>query len=108
MKVLNTLMLGVFLTATTIAAAAPAAEEQKPAKPAEHVTVGAPSTIPHDIKEFLPITYKQNSCLMCHRLAKTPDAGKGKIPLSHQTKGKVNGDRWNCIQCHVPHQDPEG
>ncbi len=72
---------------------------------------GAPPLIPHSTEGF-GITRSSNDCLMCH--AEGMELGKGhiatKVPPSHyvneytgeQTKERVIGLRFNCLQCHVP------
>lgn len=75
---------------------------------ADQPIVGAPSTIPHAVESYLPITADKNSCVMCHQLAKTDKAAKGEIPLSHVRDGKLAGERWSCTLCHAPSDAFEG
>lgn len=71
---------------------------------------GAPSTIPHPVEPYLPITIEKNACLMCHKQAVDQSAKKGEIPLSHYAGGKLEGTRYECTLCHAPvttHAEPE-
>ena len=65
--------------------------------------IGAPSPIPHPVKDYLPITLAQNNCLACHREAPLGRAAKtGEIPRSHYTaEGKLSGERYECMVCHA-------
>ena len=78
--------------------------------------LNAPPQIPHDIKDFLPITTQSNFCIGCHNQPDEWDKKREKgmptpIPRSHYTDlrnapGKVTdhliNSRYNCNQCHVP------
>ncbi len=69
----------------------------------------SPPLIPHDITGMLPIDKSNNSCMDCHMPEAAPASGATSIPKSHlvnlQTgehlKGKLDLERYNCIQCHV-------
>lgn len=83
--------------------------------------VGAPPQVPHDISPFIPITAKNNQCVLCHHAPER--MGKGRQPHlptamseSHYTsryepasQGKagpsVRGANFTCTQCHVPQAD---
>jgi cytochrome c-type protein NapB len=70
----------------------------------------SPPLIPHDLTGMLPIAETNNMCLGCHM----PEAAKGigatPMPKTHfidfdtgkDLKGKLDGKRYNCMQCHVP------
>ena len=73
---------------------------------------GAPPRIPHDVRDYLPITLAKNACLKCHDLerALTPE-DPTPIPPSHHVDWRnapgmkqkaVAGARWVCTSCHVP------
>ncbi|NWG87136.1 MAG: nitrate reductase cytochrome c-type subunit [Hydrogenophilaceae bacterium] len=72
--------------------------------------LGAPPQVPHEIKDFVPITLESNMCVGCHQ---QPDmVGKKKVkgqptplPASHYVDVKANTmhmGRYNCTQCHTP------
>ena len=90
----------------------------------------APPMIPHDVKDFLPITRENNACVSCHAPEIAPAMGATPIPASHfldmrprhicdgvkfkksidNTKNEtdvkklthLNQARYNCSQCHAP------
>ena len=73
---------------------------------------GAPPRIPHDVRDYLPITLAKNGCLKCHDVEKalTPE-DPTPIPKSHHVdlrnapgvkQEAVAGARWVCTSCHVP------
>ena len=78
---------------------------------------GAPPIIPHSLDGF-GITRSGNDCLTCHSEGIELDKGHiaTRVPPSHhvneytgeQTKDRVIGLRYNCLQCHVPQsqEDP--
>ncbi|MDD4930336.1 MAG: nitrate reductase cytochrome c-type subunit [Gallionella sp.] len=80
---------------------------------------GAPPQVPHDVKDYMPVTAESNLCIACHAQpdlwGKKPEAGVATaIPPSHYTDlrhepGKVTDHlinaRYNCNQCHVPQTD---
>lgn len=73
------------------------AEERSP--PQE---LGMPTSIPHAVSAYLPITIEKNACLSCHR-ASTSDKVhvKGEIPASHYISSeKLSGERYECMLCH--------
>lgn len=89
----------------------------------------APPLIPHNIKDFVPVTKDDNMCLMCHMPEDDIEAMEATpIPISHfteyrpeliiengvyilKTKGieivqkdlekSLSNARYNCTQCHV-------
>lgn len=94
------------------------------AEPGESQLLGkyfseAPPLIPHQIKEFLPITIENNQCAECHdqpdMIGKKIDEGDPTpAPASHYTDlrrdpgkvtGKLIGARYVCTQCHAPQED---
>ncbi|MCL4537908.1 MAG: nitrate reductase cytochrome c-type subunit [Nitrospirae bacterium] len=70
----------------------------------------SPPLIPHDITGMLPIAETNNICLGCHMPDAARSMGAVPIPKSHfmdfetkkDLKGKLDGKRYNCVQCHVP------
>lgn len=80
---------------------------------------GAPPQIPHDIRDFLPITRENNLCIACHNLpdqwgTKREAGAATPIPATHYTDRRNAPDkvtdhlinaRYNCNQCHVPQAD---
>ncbi len=90
----------------------------------------APPMIPHDVKDFLPITRTNNACVGCHAPDIAPAMGATPIPPSHfldmrprhicdgvkfkksidNTKNEtdvkrlthLSQARFNCSQCHAP------
>jgi cytochrome c-type protein NapB len=79
-------------------------------KKIERAFENSPPLIPHDLTGMLPIAETNNMCLNCH----APDVAKGlgatALPRSHffdmdtgkDLGGKLDGKRYNCMQCHVP------
>ena len=79
-------------------------------KKIERAFENSPPLIPHDLTGMLPIAETNNMCLNCHM----PDVAKGlgatALPKSHfidmetgkDLKGKLDGKRYPCMQCHVP------
>ncbi|HXX58913.1 MAG TPA: nitrate reductase cytochrome c-type subunit, partial [Thermodesulfovibrionales bacterium] len=69
----------------------------------------SPPLIPHDITGMLPIAETNNMCMSCHMPEYAKSMGATPIPRSHLTnldtgedlKGKLDGKRYNCMQCHV-------
>ncbi|UCD34398.1 MAG: nitrate reductase cytochrome c-type subunit [Nitrospiraceae bacterium] len=69
----------------------------------------SPPLIPHDITGMLPLAQKGNVCLDCHMPAEAVTMGATPLPKSHfvdmdtgkDLDGKLDGDRFNCMQCHV-------
>lgn len=75
---------------------------------------GAPPVVPHDIRDFTPITATQNACADCHSTAARTPGGPTPLPASHYTDSslasakagdKVVGTRWVCTSCHVARTD---
>ncbi len=71
----------------------------------------APPQIPHSIKDFLPITAKENACLNCHMPDVAKDVGATPIPPSHFKRRfsktgkplyKIAGANYYCVSCHTP------
>jgi nitrate reductase (cytochrome), electron transfer subunit len=84
-------------------------------KPGESKKLGrafenSPPLIPHDMTGMLPIAATNNMCVGCHM----PEAAKGigatPMPKSHlfdidtgkDLRGKLDGKRYFCMECHVP------
>jgi cytochrome c-type protein NapB len=69
----------------------------------------SPPLIPHDITGMLPLAETDNICLDCHNPQDAVSQGSTPIPKSHYVelgtgkdlKGELDGDRFNCMQCHV-------
>lgn len=64
-----------------------------------------PSSIPHPVAAYLPITAEKNMCIMCHMPAaegqkKTAGMPSG-LPPSHVSNGKPSPIRHECMLCHV-------
>lgn len=109
--------------------------EYRSAQPGESTKIkrayqDAPPMIPHDVKDFLPITRENNSCTGCHAPDIAPAMGATPIPPSHfldmrprhicdgvKFKKKIDNTknetdvkklthlsqaRYNCSQCHAP------
>jgi cytochrome c-type protein NapB len=68
----------------------------------------SPPLIPHDISGMLPLE-KDNICMGCHMPEDAVFSGATPIPSSHlinlttgeYLRGKLDGSRFNCLQCHV-------
>jgi cytochrome c-type protein NapB len=68
----------------------------------------SPPLVPHDLTGMLPLG-REPICLDCHMPQEAVSMGATPIPKSHFTelgtgkdlKGKLDGDRYNCLQCHV-------
>lgn len=73
----------------------------------------SPPLIPHDISGMLPIAETNNMCMGCHMPDVAPSTGATAVPKSHLVdlrtgeylKGKLNLERYNCMQCHVQQVD---
>jgi len=69
----------------------------------------SPPLISHDITGMLPIAETNNMCMSCHMPEYAKSRGATPIPKSHlmnldtgeDLKGKLDGKRYNCMQCHV-------
>ena len=70
----------------------------------------APPRVPHAVGDFLPITQKQNACLVCHAVKEKKQGDPTPIPPSHYTDyrnapdrvgGQVAGARYVCVSCHA-------
>ena len=70
----------------------------------------SPPLIPHDLTGMLPIAETNNMCLGCHMPESAKAIGATPMPKTHfvdfdtgeDLKGKLDGKRYNCMQCHVP------
>ena len=68
----------------------------------------SPPLIPHDITGMLPLE-RDNICMGCHMPEEAVFSGATPIPSSHlinlttgeYLRGKLDGARFNCLQCHV-------
>ena len=68
----------------------------------------SPPLIPHDITGMLPLE-RDNICMGCHMPEEAVSVGSTPIPPSHLVDldtgrdlgGKLDGSRFNCMQCHV-------
>ncbi len=70
----------------------------------------SPPLIAHDISGMLPLEGDgDNICMGCHLPEEAVFSGATPIPSSHlidfdtgeYLKGKLDGSRYNCLQCHV-------
>lgn len=66
--------------------------------------LGFPSTIPHPVDSYLPITPEKNMCVMCHKEQKGRTAQKMEIPSTHFINKKLDPSRHECLLCHAPVQ----
>ncbi len=70
-----------------------------------------PTTVPHETKQFEPITADKNACAICHIL-NTGNTEKPKgvmakmISKSHAADGKLADSRVNCVACHPVKANP--
>lgn len=84
-------------------------DEPGKSKKIERAFENSPPLIPHDITGMLPIAETNNMCIGCHMPESARATGATPIPKSHlvdfQTgkdlKGKLDGKRYDCMQCHV-------
>ncbi len=70
----------------------------------------SPPLIAHDISGMLPLE-RENICMGCHMPEEAVFSGATPVPFSHlidldtkereYLKGKLDGSRFNCLQCHV-------
>ncbi len=68
----------------------------------------SPPLIAHDITGMLPIE-EDNICMGCHMPEEAVFSGATPVPTSHLVnldtgaylRGKLDGSRFNCMQCHV-------
>jgi cytochrome c-type protein NapB len=75
----------------------------------ERAFENSPPLIPHDITGMLPIALTNNICKGCHMPKQAKSTGAIPIPRTHlmdlatgaDLKGKLSGERYNCMQCHV-------
>ncbi len=85
-------------------------EKPGESKRIERAFENSPPLIPHDLTGMLPIAETNNSCLNCHMPEHAKSLGATALPKSHfvdmdtghDLKGKLDGKRYNCMQCHVP------
>ena len=71
----------------------------------------SPPLVPHDITGMLPLEGDdgENICMGCHMPEEAIFSGATSIPSTHlidfdtgeYLKGKLDGGRTNCLQCHV-------
>jgi cytochrome c-type protein NapB len=70
----------------------------------------SPPLVPHDITGMLPLEGDgENICMGCHMPEEAISSGATSLPSSHlinigtgeYLKGKLDGARFNCLQCHV-------
>jgi nitrate reductase (cytochrome), electron transfer subunit len=79
-------------------------------KPIGRAFENSPPLIPHDLTGMLPIAQTNNICLGCHMPEQAQALGATSLPKSHffdmdtgkDLAGKLDGKRYNCMQCHVP------
>jgi cytochrome c-type protein NapB len=79
-------------------------------KKIERAFENSPPLIPHDLTGMLPIAETNNMCLGCHMPDVATGMGATPMPKSHfidfetgkDLHGKLDGKRYNCMQCHVP------
>jgi len=79
-------------------------------KPLGRAFENSPPLIPHDLTGMLPLEETNNSCLNCHMPEHAGAIGATAMPMSHffdidtgnDLKGKLDGKRYFCMQCHVP------
>lgn len=79
-------------------------------KKIERAFENSPPLIPHDITGMLPIAETNNMCKGCHMPEAALSIGATPVPKSHlvnlktgeDLKGKLDLERYNCMQCHVP------
>lgn len=70
----------------------------------------SPPLIPHDISSMVPVKVTNNMCVACHMPRAAKMTGAVPVPVTHLTDlrtgkslgGKLDGGRFNCLQCHVP------
>ncbi len=87
----------------------PLKEEAGDSTRIERAFENSPPLIPHDITGMLPIAQTDNICMGCHMPEESASSGATPIPRSHlfdlstgkDLKGKLDGNRFNCLQCHV-------
>ncbi len=76
----------------------------------ERAFENSPPLIPHDLTGMLPIAETNNMCLSCHMPENAGGIGATPIPKSHfvdigtgtDLRGKLDGKRFDCMECHVP------
>lgn len=76
----------------------------------ERAFENSPPLIPHDLTGMLPIAETNNMCIGCHMPDTARSIGATALPKSHffdidtneDLGGKLDGKRYNCMQCHVP------
>lgn len=79
-------------------------------KPLGRAFENSPPLIPHDLTGMLPIAETNNACLGCHLPEHAAAMNATPLPRSHffdidtgkDLVGKLDGKRYNCMQCHVP------
>lgn len=76
----------------------------------ERAFENSPPLISHDISSMVPVTAASNMCVACHMPEAAKMTGAVAVPKTHLTDpltgkslgGKLDGGRFNCLQCHVP------
>jgi cytochrome c-type protein NapB len=76
----------------------------------ERAFENSPPLIPHDLTGMLPIAESNNICESCHMPEVAKGLGAIPLPKTHfmdmktgeDLGGKLDGKRYNCMQCHVP------
>lgn len=87
----------------------PIAKEPGESTKFERSFENSPPLIPHDITGMLPLALTDNICMGCHMPSEAAGTGATPIPKSHLVDlatgkdlgGKLDGSRYNCMQCHV-------
>jgi cytochrome c-type protein NapB len=89
----------------------PMGEEPGSSTKIERAFENSPPVIPHDVTGMLPIAQPgtDNICMECHMPEEAVDSRATPIPRSHLVDlatgkdlgGKLDGTRFNCMQCHV-------
>jgi len=85
-------------------------QEPGTSKKIERSFENSPPLIPHDLTGMLPIAITGNLCLGCHMPEEAVRSGATPVPRSHLMKlstkedlqGKLDNERYNCMECHVP------
>ena len=94
---------------------------ENPSEPGDRPVIGrinpeGPATIPHGLRDLLPITFVENQCMDCHEVDEKEEGEPTPIPPSHFTDFRndpatvgetVVGARYNCISCHVSLSESE-
>ncbi|MBF0463504.1 MAG: nitrate reductase cytochrome c-type subunit [Nitrospirae bacterium] len=68
----------------------------------------SPPLIPHNIEGLNVITTEQNLCMGCHMPENAKAVNATPLPKTHlltSDSTKLDGNTYNCVQCHVPQSD---